>query len=113
MSKFNYDKLVATATRLIDKFGRNVTKRTTTATGDAWNPTVSNVDVTIRAVSTSFQANEVDGTLIQMDDKLFLTYDEVTTADSIVDGGEVLSVVGVKPINPGEVKIIYRVQCRK
>lgn len=110
---YNYDKLVATATRLINQFGRNVTKRTTTTTGDAWNPTKTDVDTTIKAVASSFKENEIDGTLIQSNDRLFLTYSDVTTDDKIVDGGDILSVVNVKTINPGETILIYKVQARK
>lgn len=113
MSKYNYDKLIATATRMIDKFGRNITKRSVSSSGDAWNPTRSNTDTIISAVATSFNANEIDGTLIKATDKLFLTYSAVTVSDLIVDGTEVLSVINVSAINPAESVLIYKVQARR
>ena len=111
MSVYDYSSISATAQRLIDSFGRSIIKRSTVMAGDEWNPTPIDTDTTIKAVATSFKANEVDGTLIKSTDKQYLTYAEITTEDKIVDT-EVLSVVNVVTIQTGDTKIIYKVQAR-
>ncbi len=87
--------------------------RVVTDSGDAGNPTQSYVDTNIRAVSVGYKANEIDGVLIKATDKKILTYDEVTTANFIVDNSIQYSVVSVDTINPGDTKIIYKVQIRR
>lgn len=109
---YDYSKLTITAQNMINKFGRSFTKRSTTTTGDAWNPTVTNVDTSIFGVFTDFHTNEIDGTLVKATDKKILTYTEVTIADKIVDGSIVYSVIAVSAIQPGADKIIYKVQVR-
>lgn len=112
MSVYDYSSISATAQRLIDSFGRSIIKRSSVMGGDPWNPTLINTDTAIKAVATSFKANEVDGTIIKATDKQYLAYTEVTTADKIVDDEE-LSVINVMPIQTGPTKIIYKIQARR
>lgn len=110
---YDYSNILATAVSLIDKFGRTMQKRTTTKSGDAWNPTISTLDENIVAVSVGYKANEIDGTLIMATDKKLLTYDEVTTDNFVVDNSIQYSVISINTINPGDTKIIYKVQIRR
>lgn len=110
---YDYTNIYNTAVRLIDKFGRNVTLRTTTTSGTSFDPVVNEIDTTIKAVSTKFNASEIDGTLIQQNDKKLITYDEVNDQQKIVDDGISYEVINVDTINPGDTKIIYMVQIRR
>jgi len=110
---YDYSKIANTAKRLIDKFGRTITKRTVTSGGTEWNPTQTEVDTNIIGVFTSFSKMEIDGKLIQVNDKKILTYDEVILTDIIVDNGIEYTVMNVDVIQPADLKLIYKVQVRK
>jgi len=112
MAKYDYSKLQATATTLINKFGKSVSKRTVTSSGDEWNPTQVNVDTPIDGVVVAYGLNEIDGSLILATDKKLLTASLVTIADKIVDGSIVYSVVSVSVVEPAYVTLIYKVQLR-
>jgi len=112
MSKFDYSSLRATAITLIDKFGRTTTKRTITSTGDKWNPTQSEVETPLVGAFTNYSKNEVDNSLILSTDKKLLTYDEILLTDIILDDSIEYAVKNVDSINPGDTKLIYKIQLR-
>lgn len=58
MAKFDFTNIKATADRLIDRFGAEVTLRCPQHGGDPWNPTVTNQDTPVQAVDLG---NEVTG----------------------------------------------------
>ena len=110
---YDYSKIANTAKRLINKFGRTIIKKTATSGGTEWNPTQTEVDTNIIGVFTNFSKMEIDGTLIQINDKKILTYDEVVLTDIIVDNGIEYTVMNVDVIQPADLKLIYKVQVRK
>lgn len=113
-TKYDYTSIAATARRLIDRFGRTVTRREITNTGTEWNPVQTPVDTPLQGAFVNFSKNEIDNTLILSTDKKLLTYDEVLLTDIIVDDSIEYSVVPpLDTINPGDTKIIYIVQLRR
>lgn len=105
--------MAATATRMIAKFGLGMILRSQVATGTAWDPTLTVTDTTITGVVSDYNASEIDGTLVQLNDKKILIGSEITptVAMKIVDGGE-MSIVNVKTIKPGDTVVLYEVQAR-
>jgi len=112
MQKFDYSGMARTATRLINKFGKAILKRTITNSGDPWSPTQVNVDTSIDGVVVAYGLNEIDGTLILSSDKKLLTTSLVDIADKIVDGAITYSVISVLVIEPASTVLLYKVQLR-
>jgi len=113
MGKFDYSNLVKTATSLINRFGRDIIKKSVTNSGTSWNPTQSEVTSTITAVFTNFSKNEIDNVLILATDKKLLSYDEISMTDFILDDSIDYKVMNVDTIQTGDTKIIYKVQARR
>lgn len=110
-----YRNFIATATKLINKWGRPAVLRTETATGDEWNPTLSQVEVPIIVFSSNYTATEIDGTLIQSADVKFLVDStvNVTPESKIVDDdGKVYDIVDVVVVRGGTPKVISKIQAR-
>jgi transketolase C-terminal domain/subunit len=98
--------------QIADK-GRTVTLRTETNSGTGYDPTISNSDASIKAVITKFTASEIDGTLIQANDKRLITTTEITAQQLIIDDGIEYEVINVDEIKPGDTAILYKAQIRK
>ena len=111
----DYDDLAATAEELIREYGREMTLRTETSSGDAWNPTISTSDATVVGVVTTFSKFEIANGLVEAQDKriLFAGNVQVTNAKRIIDGGVEYSIVAIDEVKPGPVTVIYKAQVRK
>ena len=111
----NYASLAATAERLIRENGREMTLRSETASGDAWNPTLSVSDSTVVGVVTKFSAFEVANGLVEAQDKkiLFAATVPLTNAKRIIDGGVEYSIINVETVKPGYTAVLYKAQVRK
>lgn len=114
MATKDYGPLAATATRLIDQFGRSATLVSMTpGTGyDPGEPTESNAAV--RIVAWDYRQSERDGTLIQMNDRRVMMDATATpvSQDRLVDGSDEFVVVNVEAIKPGPTALAYIVQLR-
>lgn len=110
----DYNRALATAKRLIRDNGRDVVLRTMQQSGDEWAPVLVPVDVTVRAVQTEFEADEIDGTLIQYCDKLYLIAGgaDISLAQRLVDGTADYEVVRIMTVKPGPLTVLYKVQVR-
>ena len=104
----------------IDNFGDDVIIRVRTeASGsDSWDPEFVTVDTTVRAVRTKFKKMEIDGTIIQRDDVLFLIapdpdYPDPELVDRLVDGSDTYEVLHVETVKPGPLAVLWKVHCRK
>ena len=119
MSKFNYVKMQATASRLLKKFGQSITIRV--LTGETLDlSTQSKVstytDTTGNGVTLNFNNNEIDGSLILTTDiKLVIEnldiepiINSITTIDSVT-----YRVSSVNPVNPEGTNIVYKIGLRK
>lgn len=111
--------------RLVDKVGRDITHRTYVSSGPAFNPVLTQLDVTLRSAVFDFEADEIDGSIIQRHDKQFVIsigpIDEwylyflsmpISTQDKIVDGGIEYSIVSVNDTAPGDTQLLYIIQGR-
>jgi len=112
MSKFDYTNLSATATRLVNRFGKTLKKRTITNSGTDFNPTQTAVDSDIDGVIASYGLNEIDGTLILTTDKKLLTTSLLELDDKVVDNSIVYSIVSISQVQPADVNLLYKVQLR-
>ena len=100
---------------MIAKFGRTIFIVSTVKTGSAYNPIISENTKAIKAIQKNYKNSEIDGSLIQSDDKRFLIYstDAISTENKILDDGIKYSIVNVRTVMPGDTNIIYEIQARK
>lgn len=101
--------------RIIDRIGRDMKHRTFTKVGPAYNPILTPVDVTVRAVAFDFAADEVDGTIIQQYDKVIWVAANTLTisrTDKIVDGTIEYSIVTLDEVKPGDANLFYIIHGR-
>lgn len=119
MERFDYSRIVDSANRLIDRFGRGLSiRRAGGETGPAYDPVFEPPsDHPCRGVVLSYDSKEIDGTLIRTNDrKVYISVaglDIVPTASDLLNsGGEVMSILSVKPLAPGDVTVLYEIQAR-
>lgn len=122
MSTFDYAKPLATANRLIEKFGQlGAIRRAGAPSGDPWNPTPgADVDHPARFVMVDFSASEIDGTRILATDKKALvspgslTIEPATTDHLVEADGTVWNIIPpVQTLRPAETTLLYTLQCRR
>jgi hypothetical protein len=120
MARFDYAKAEALAKRLIERFGQTVTQHVIANTGDAWNPTQTELDPapTLTAAVLNYRTREIDGTLIKASDKKVVFSTEAMTvaldvAHKVTIGGTKYSVLDVRELNPGGAVVYYEARCRK
>ncbi len=109
-----HTRLANVATRLIDSHGRAAQLISFVETGPNYAPIRSQVPETVTLVQSSFNASEVDGTLIQSQDKLFILDSSVKPTNDMIlrDGTTDYEIKNVVSVNPGDVVCLYKVQAR-
>jgi hypothetical protein len=121
----DYVALAATAERLINANGRDVTivqKDRTPA--DANKPHrgggASDTSVgPVKAVIIPFSADDVDGTLIRRNDKrAYVAANDTGVSlieqfDTLTDGSDTWRIEAVDVINPGATRLLYDIQLRQ
>jgi len=112
MSKFDYNKTKDTASTLIEKFGKSLTKVSITQSGSAFDPVSSETSSSIVGVITELRNDEYDGTLILRTDKKMLTTFEVLKSDKIEDVATRYDVIDISILEPANVKVLYKVILR-
>ena len=110
---YNYGPIAATAVRLLAKFGRTVLLISETKGGTAYAPTLTTTSIEITAAIIGYTAKEIDGTLIQANDKILLTTSPVTLSNKVTDGAITYNIVSILEIKPGNTPILYKAQLRK
>ncbi|CAN7169467.1 hypothetical protein LJR202_000282 [Brevundimonas sp. LjRoot202] len=121
MSTFDYSRPLATANRLIEKFGQlGAIRREGAPTGPAYDPTPgAPVDHPARFAVMSYGSNEIDGSRILTTDKKVLLAPgslavEPTTSDLLVEAdGSTLTIIDVDPLKPAETTLLWTVQARR
>jgi hypothetical protein len=121
----DYAALATTAKRLIDDAGRNVTlTRTDRTAGNPatpWRAGGTN-DTTIgpfKAAVVGFTEEEIDGTLVSRGDKKALLSgldggtNLIEQFNILTDGAEIWKIMGVTVVNPGDTRVVYKIQLRK
>jgi hypothetical protein len=111
---YDYGRLAQTATRLIDRFGRDatLTKLSTAGGYDPGDP--SEASYPVRVVADNYSQRERDGTLIQANDRRYYLTSAVApeSQDVIEDGAERLVIVNVEDTRPGPTAVMYTLQVR-
>lgn len=116
----DYVSLAATTRRLIEKSGRLVSVQSQGSPTDVAKPWLGNVEgasVNVYATFTAYDRNLINGTSIQAgDQKCVIAADglgvDLTTAEEVLDGSRVLTVVSAKRVAPGSVPIAFELQVR-
>ena len=116
---FNYSTARATATRLINNFGDDVTLHIRTA--GVFNPVDGSgagdteTDTVVKAVRLNFNNNDIDGTLVKtgdfmllIDGILALTTDDKVTVDTVK-----YAIVRQMPLKPGDTRLLTKAHCRR
>jgi len=114
---FNYDRSVATAKRLIAKFGQSATLTQTANSGTSYNPTRVETDHTVKVAVLGYGSYQVDGSLVKQNDKMvYLSLDGLTVtpdeADSLTIGGVKHQLISIKTLSPGGTVVFYELQAR-
>lgn len=119
MTAFDYSRPLATANRLLSRFGQAaVLIRYAPGGGPQHNPgppTPTNHACTI--VVDTYRAFEIDGTMILAGDKKVLLSVEglaitPTTADKLQIGGVAHTIINVETLSPGGTTLLYTLQVR-
>lgn len=99
---------------MIEKYGRQASIISFTKTGTAYNPIISETLTSIYLLQSEYKSSEIDGTLIQTNDKRFLIYSEtpISTENKILDNNKKYSIMAIKETMPGSVNLLYEVQAR-
>lgn len=121
MSTFDYAKPLATANRLIEKYGQlGAVRRTGSPTGSEYDPTPgADVDHPAFFAVMDYDNSEIDGTRIKAKDKKVLMAPgsltiEPTDADLLVEAdGSTLTIIDADPLKPAETVLLWTVQARK
>lgn len=120
MTAFDYSRSVATALRLITRFGTDAKIiRAGTPSGPPNNPTPGTpVPYDCKAVFDKWRTDQIDGTLIQMGDLKVLVASsglsiEPTPADNFQYSATDYAIVNVMPVKPGGTVVYYELQVRK
>jgi len=112
--RFDYSQIKATADRLINRFGKDAVLVTTTTTGPAFDPTVTEVTTDIILAEIGYSLTNRNESLVQAGDKVWLVQAdaEVPLDAKIRLDGTDYSMVDVQPLNPGGTVLLYEVQGR-
>lgn len=117
----SYTSARATAVRMLAKYGRAMTLRSSVSSGTAWDPTITNTDTAITGVMLEYAAHELQSVgssitatdLVQKSDKKVLTSATATPQMKLIDGGITYEIISVKPLHPGDTVIMSEIQARK
>lgn len=121
MTAFDYSRSVATAKRLIARFGKAGAIRRTSYTDSAGTPwdtsddVVNVTDHTVTLVVTDYALRERDNTLIGATDRRVLISTDglaitPTSADLVVVDGAAHEIVRISPLQPGSTVILWEAQ---
>lgn len=118
MSSF-YDRMQATATRLIDRFGyATQVERDGAPTGPDYNPQPGPpTRHACKVVELEYSLTNRDATLVLQGDKLGLISTAIdivpTKDDRVLLGGELYHFIDLQPLQPGGQAILYEFHARK
>ncbi len=112
---------LATAKRLIDKHGREITlQKMSIVPADPNNPqdgsTTAPAELVVNAVQDAYTEEQMDSVIERGDVKFLVwggTATDVETYDKIVDGSTKWRIISVEPIRPGTFTYLYTIQARR
>ena len=99
---------------LVDRLGRDVTLRSYSSTGPAYNPVLTPSDQTVKAAVFDYDAGEVDGSIIQYNDKEFVisSTTAITKQMKLVDRAKEYNIENLEEVEPGNEVLMYIAQGR-
>ena len=121
----DYVALRSSSTRLIRDMGKAATLRVPGA--GTFDPVTGALtpgaptDYAVHVVEQRYEQSEVDGTLVQANDRRFIVSAIAdsgvalvapSSAHKLIVGGVELAIVAVLPEQPGDIALDYTVQCR-
>lgn len=110
---FDYAASKATAERLISRFGQDATLRQITESGDAWAPTLTETDTTVKVVDLNRRERDASGTLVGVTRRtLYVSASAGVTpakGDKVVIGGTEHEIDEVRPLAPGGTVVMHEV----
>ena len=111
----SYSRLAATATRLINKYGREFSLRSYVSSGSAYDPSLTPSDQTVKGVFVSASQDDVNQGLVQKGDKFFLMASAIRPDESmkVVDKSNTYEISNVVFVEPGDTLLISKVQIRR
>jgi hypothetical protein len=101
--------------RLVSGLGRDMTLKAVVNTGSFFDPAGVPVETTIKAAAFDYTVDEIDGTIIQAEDKEFVISGKGLTInknDIIVDNSVEYRIVNLEKVAPGKENIFYIAQGR-
>lgn len=122
MSAYDYSRAVATANRLLTRFGQlGAIRRTGAPSGPAYDPTPGAVvDHPARFAVMDYEASEIDGTrVLATDKKALLAVGSLTITPTLDDklveaDGTVYKIIPpLKPLSPAGTVVMYEIQARR
>ncbi|MFT4184435.1 MAG: hypothetical protein QM636_21245 [Rhizobium sp.] len=118
MAAFDYDRMRATAERLIAKFGQTGSLRRIANAGPDYDPVQTSAAFACLLVDLDHSEAHVADTLIQRGDRMVYLSTEglsitPTLADRLVIGGVEHAIVDVQPLSPGGTVVLWQLQVRR
>jgi hypothetical protein len=116
--KFDYARTVATANRLITRFGADAVVRVSVKGGDKWDPSETTTDYECQAVVVDYTARERANSSIELRDKhAFIAVAgledvDPTSMTSLVHDDIEYQMVTCAPLKPGDTLILFDAQVR-
>lgn len=114
MATFDYAEVRDVAEELIAEFGQAGSIKRTTASGPAYDPTLTTTSHACTLVVLDIALDKIDGTLIEATDRMAYVSTEglainITTADRIEVGGVEHAIKMVRPLNPAGTVVYWEV----
>ena len=99
---------------LVDRLGRDITLRTYAQSGPAYDPVLTPTDLTVRAAVFDYEAGEVDGSVIQSNDKEFVISSTViiTKQMKLIDSGTEYNIESLEKVRVGDDTLMFIAQGR-
>jgi hypothetical protein len=119
VTAFDYSRPLATADRLIKRYGQTGVLRRIVSTGPANNPTQTKTDYDAVFAVLDYENRQIDGTRILATDNLvYLSAKDlpikVAVTDKLVDAeGLVYNIIRPKRLSPAGVIVYYEIQARR
>lgn len=119
---FDYLESRDDADELIAEFGQTVTLRKQTASGTAFDPTLSNTDYATKGARVAFSYRQMQsGTVLDGDERWLISAGPLALVsitgmqppDKIVIDGDERQVVKAETIAPAGTVVLFDCQCRK
>jgi hypothetical protein len=111
-----YDRLQATANRLIAQYGKPATLIRQEQSGPAYDPVVTEQQYEVQLVETGYRMDNRNSTLVQVGDKIGIISTDGETpqlADKIMIDENRYNMIDVAPLNPGGTVLLFEMQARR